>query len=309
MRRHDSGWRDANLTAWHGEHGHDAPAAGMHLPMIEYDHGKPVGVISYLRRVDSYPGGTSVVAAYEAFGALFSLDDVQLPFLTAAYDPRSWSFQLFPHNGAAVRLIGGTGWRPVTEYQFAQYLYDMRGRYMPDLKPYGIDFSRAPWMNGGHGNPEVTPEAWPGELMSQRRRNYEPVSSVRMSWRNPCLDVDLAVVDGDSRLALVVDYKAPAANFTEGSTNMQALSRLRTQYSGGGLSAVPAMVAQYKAGEPGWSFRVRCLNATARDLLAYALGADSSSSTDTLARAIAGEEWIDLGEQAWVNVLNCARDL
>jgi len=249
------------------------------------------------------------VAAYEAFGALFSLDDVQLPFLTAAYDPRSWSFQLFPHNLAAVRLIGGTGWRAVTEYHFANLLYDMRGRYMPDLKPYGVDFSRAPWMNGGHGNPEVTPEAWPGELMSHRRRNYEPVTGVRMSWRNPCLDVDLAVVDRDDRLALVVDYKAPAANISLDSTNMQALSQLKTQRTTRDSFTVPAMVVQYAAGELGWSFRVHCLNTTARNLLAYGLGADGTSSTDVLARAIVGEEWASLDERAWVNVLNCARDL
>jgi hypothetical protein len=278
----------------------------MVLPMIEYDRGVPVAVVNYLNRSWDLPVGDDVTRAYKAFGQLLGL-----PFFTVRYDPCQWAYQVKGHNEAALRFLSHQRtWIELTEVQFADFLYRLRGRISPDLRPYGVDFNRAPWDPSLVLGPQAEP--WPGQLMSQRRRNFEPVQQVRATWRNPCLDIDLAVVNRDRRVALVVDYKAPEARVSLDSTNMKALSSLR-QDDG---SSVPAMVVRYGysvdasgfRNEQTWAFKVHCLNATARSQLSFALGHVGAVNW-ALASVVADEEWTDLTEAEWVAVLRCIRDL
>lgn len=314
MRRFDTGWRDGIIPVRHRFYGFEAPAAGMKLPMIEYDRGEPLAVINYLNRADGLPRGEDVNAAYGAFGRLSDITGVQLPFMTAVYDPRTWAFQVYPHNSAAYSFLDvtpepGKAVMYMTERQFVANLYRLRGRHVPDLEPFGVTFADEPW-------PDIKPgatrdiEQWPGQLMSQRRRNYEPAAQVRMGWRNPTLDIDFAVIDRNNRVALVVDYKAPGARIGLGSTNCKALASLYTPCIGGHLE-VPAYVVQYAPVKPAWTFRVHCLNKSARSHLAYVLGG-ISRNTDrdiaALAVTIAGAEWVDLDEKQWWVVLEAARD-
>lgn len=308
-RRLDSGWRDGLLAVRHAHWGHSYPAAGLKFPTIEYDHGEPVAVISYQRRGEGLPTGSDSVAAHDAFSHLFRTDGLPLPFFTAVYDVRNWSYRLFAHNDTARSMFEGTHWVSMSEAQFADLLYRLRGRIRPDLAAYGVVFAEDGWL------PEDPPEGvrlvedWPHQLMSQRRRNFEPVGQTRMAWRNPLLDIDLAVVDRSRRLALVADYKSVGAKVNPASTNANALALLRTRYSTSGeVTYVPAFLVQYQPTKPYWNMRVICLNAAARAHLSYVLG--GLGAVDTLAEVVAGpRDWIDLTERHWVEVLNCARDL
>lgn len=308
MRRQDSGWRDAALTEWHTAYGYHAPASGMILPMIEYDRGEPLALISYIPRHEPLPSGEDVVASYAAFSMLHRPTGEQLPFFTVMYDNRTWAFRLYGHNTSAREFLGveSQRWVSWTEREFVANLYRLRGRYMPDLAPYGVTFNDATWLTA---DPIVVlDEAWPGQSMSQRRRNYEPAGQVRMAWRNPTTDIDFAVMDRDQRIALVVDYKAPGARVNLGSTNMKALSSLHTtrRYASA-MASVPAMVVRYDIERDHPKFAVHCLNQEASLHLAYALGA--ADATDELAAAVAGDEWVHLSEAQWLGVLGCARDL
>lgn len=302
-RRYDSGWRDARLTEWHGDYGFLAPAPGITLPMIEYDRGVPVGIVSYTRRDVDLPSGGPVAKAYGALSNLTAELAVKgvLPFLTAVYDPATWAFQVRAHNAAGAALLpsDGTGWRALTEIEFVAVLYRMRSRHLPDLSKVGVEWLSEPWRD------EQVPMwnlPWPGADMSARRRDYEPVVPVAGHKRIPCVDIDFMVVDQDGNLALVVDYKSGMAKVNVDSTNMQALSSLA-----GKSLVVPAMVVQYYPDQAGWSFKVTCLNKTARDLLSYALG-HTVGSTTAMALVIGGQQVI-LNEDQWVDVLRVARDL
>lgn len=310
MRRLDSGWRDDRLGPWHEQYGFTAPAPGLKIPMIEYDRGKPLAVISYQNRRDQLPTGEDVTRAYHAFGELRGEDGKVLPFITAQYDTRNWAFRLFPHNKAAMSFLDTTGWISQTESQFCDTLYRLRGRYAPYLAAYGVDFGTSGWIATEPSRDFAPAENWPGALMSARRRNYEPVMQTRMSWRNPCLDIDFAVVNGEGdRIALVVDYKAPGARVNTESTNMQALSGLYTKWPDAGSTngSIPAMICRYDFGADGWTFRVHCLNKAARSHLAYSLGA--CDGYQALAETVAGTDWVDLDESQWKNVLHVAKSL
>lgn len=306
-RKLDSGWRDTLLAKRHDYYGFGCPTAGMTLPMIEYDRGEPLAVINYIRRGDPMPKGPDVGAAYEAMGALRRADGCSLPFFTAKYDPFNWAMKLFPHNDAARTFLLDETWRPMSETEFVSHLYRLRGRKVPDLSPYGVAWDKTPWSQFVRASSVRTAEQWPGQLMSERRRNYEPVGQVRAALRNPCVDIDLAVVDRDRQIGMVVDYKAPGARVSITSTNIEALSGLHV---GSGFSArnVPAFVVRYAPVKPAWTFKVHCANANARQLLSFALG-HSDARSEALADAIGGADWVDLTEAEWLDVMRTARDL
>ena len=312
-RRQDSGWRDGLLAVRHAHWGHDFPAAGMKFPTIEYDRGNAVALISYQRRGEGLPTGADAVAAYDALSRLYRQDAVSgslpMPFFTAVYDVRNWAYRLFAHNDMARSMFEGAHWVSMTEGQFADLLYRLRGRIRPDLSAHGVRFADEHWLPCDPDQPSKLHEDWPHQLMSQRRRNFEPVGQTRMTWRNPVLDVDLAVIDRSRRVAMVVDYKAAGAKVNPQSTNVQALSSLWTRYSSSGEpSEVPAYLVQYQPSKPYWSMRAMCVNRAASRQLSYVLG--GLGDVDTLAEVCARpREWVDLREQQWREVLNCAREL
>lgn len=306
MRKQDTGWRDSMLAVRHKSYGFEAPAPGMKLSMIEYDKGEPLALINYWNRNVQLPFGKDVARHYHAFGELHRFTGEQLPFMTAQYDPRNWSFRVFGHNEAAHSFLDTRGWVVMNERQFVNNLYRLRGRHTPDLSSFGVVFNAEGWTDT-NGSPDWPHEAWPGSLMSQRRRNYEPVTQVRMSWRNPCVDIDFAVVGVTDHVALIVDYKAPGARVGLGSKNVEALSSLYIE-DGAGLpmACVSAMVVKYQPDPEGWRFAVHCANKAASMLLAYVLA--PYDNDETTAKVIAGAEWVDLTEAEWKSVLNVARD-
>jgi hypothetical protein len=307
-RRYDTGWRDGMLSVRHFTWGHPFPVAGMEFPMVEYDRGEPLAVISYVRRGQDLPRGSQVSSAYSAFGTLHRKTGEQLPFFTVSYDSRNWAYSVFPHNPSAREFLSRpAGWVHMTELQFVDSLYRLRGRYRPELAAYGVDLATDEWIESEPSPDRAVTESWRHQLMSSRRRGFEPVAQTRPSWRNPCVDIDLAVIDKTGDVALLVDYKSPGAKVNPKTTNMQAMSSLHS-YRG---TPVAAMLVSYEPTtaplRAGWVFRVYCLNQSARLHLAYTLG--PSDDYETAARAIGGAEWVDLSEQQWRDVLNAARDL
>ena len=303
MRKFDSMWRDPALTEWHRAHGYEAPAAGMTLPMVEYDYGEPVAVLNYIRRDVALPNGLDVNRTYLALSGLRRPDGSDLPFLSVRYDPRNWATMLFPHNFSAIELLDGTGWTHATEAQFAMQLYRLRGRRLPNLSCHGVDWNDQPWLAEDPAPGELEETSWPGADMSARRRSYEPSAQVPFSLRVPCTDIDLAVTGSDGPAALVVDYKREGARIHLGSTNLRAMASLYAR-SSNHVWNVPAMVVSYDFAGFARVFDVHCLNNSARQHLSYVLG----HTTDDLGWWPL-KEWNRLSEQQWLNVLNCARDL
>lgn len=323
-RRDDSGWRDSALTEWHARNGFPCPAAGMVLPMIEYDRGQSVGLVNYVPRNSPLPNGPDVAAAYRAFGRLHNeTGGAPLPFLTAVYDPRNWAMRLFPHNDAAQRLLGSlkpdpepievvrrptlTGltphWNEVPEYCFAELLYAMRGRDLPDLFGHGVEWHSGSWRRDEPIAPPAV-QPFPCADMSARRREYEPPRAAPMRLKVPCLDVDLAVVDRDDNLALVADYKRRGAVCDVAGTNATALASL----AGKSGPPVPAFMTRYHTDGGDWWFEAYPLNRTASTHLAYALGSVAVGDVRALADAVVGGTWVRLNEPQWLAVLLAARD-
>lgn len=303
MRRHDSGWRDGRLNLLHAALDVPAPVPGMSLPMVEYDRGEALAVINYSRRGVPLPKGPDVGRAFAALGQLRGPIGVQLPFLTAQYDPRNWAMNLFPHNESAADLLGTNGWLPMTEQHFVRLLYRLRGQTLPDLASWGVDLSTAPWLRFD-GQQKVT--GWPGQDMSVRRRNYEPapkqgapgaVHQLAFRLRNPCTDIDLAVV-GRSGVALLVDYKLNGANINVRHKTHQAMSGIL----GADGAPVPSMVVQYDPTGDRWKFSAYCLNVAAADLLTGVM-----LSTNAVAPAWRPDGWVHLDEQRWYAVLDAAQ--
>ena len=309
MTYRGTGWRDPAIKTWHARHGYAAPAAGMALPMVEYDHGEPVAVVNYVRRDMGLPHGHDVLAAFNAFGHLHSLAGTELPFITAQYDPSNWAMRLFGHNDSAQSLLDTDDWTMVTERHFAQQLFRLRGKQLPDMSRWpDVSWSTGPWPRFRDADDEYDHLAdmeemeWPCSDMSSRRRDYEPKGQAPWRVKVPCVDTDLAVVDRRrNRLALLVDYKAPGAKTGLGSKNMQALSSLYTDLSGQWVN-IPSMVVKYDKLDDRVTFMVHCLNATASNMLAFVLGHYGADS-EVLAQAVAGDGWTTLDKRLWLALL------
>lgn len=314
MRKYDSGWRDERLAEWHASHGLSYPITGMPFLTIEYDRGKPVGLVNYINRDAQLPHGPDIALAYRAVGSLASEDGSVLPFITARYDNAVWAYQLYAHNLAAenlLRQVSPSGVAEGTEEEFASVLYAMRGKSLPDLSRWDVEFTAAPWHRGFE--PSQDEEPWPGSTVSGRRRAFEPEGPAPFSVRIPCTDIDLAVTDHTGSLNLVVDYKLGDARVDPKSSSLGALGQLR-QVSG---MQVPAMVVRYIpsrdtcppetecAGAHEWMFSVYCLNQGARNELAYRLG--ELGDTDRLSAVVAGAEWTGLAEAEWLALVNGLR--
>lgn len=295
-RKFDSGWRDARLALVHSAWDIPLPAAGVGLPMVEYDRGEALAVINYMRRDAVLPMLSDEFAAYKALGSLHRPDGPQQPFLTALYDPRNWAMRLFGHNDSARDLIGADGWVSVTEEHFVRLLYRLRGRKLPVLSSYGIELSTAPWMQAAG---VFQTQGWTGQDVSERRRAYEPEGpGVRFNMRNPCADVDLAVIGRSSgQVSLVVDYKLTGAHIDPSHKTHKAMSNL---YDANG-NQVPSLIAQYDpqggTGD-GWRVDVLALNATAQ-LALY----NFMTRTNAVADTWSGDVWTYMDERRWVDFL------
>lgn len=305
MRRHDTGWRDARLNLVHAAYEVPMPLPGMTLTMVEYDRGEALAVINYIRRdVASLPKGPDVGKAYAAMGELRSPIGTQLPFFTAQYDPRNWAMQLFAHNESARDLLGTSRWLPVTEQHFVRLLYRLRGRQLPDLASWGVNLSTAPWMRQ---DAKLAPVAWAGQDMSVRRRNYEPeakqgapgvVHQLKFNLRNPCADVDLAVLDAADSIGLLVDFKLNGAYVNPKHKTHQAMSGIL----GPGGRPVPSLIVQYDPSGDHWKFTALALNDSGAALLAKVLVGEGA-----VAASWWPDDWVHLPERYWYALLDYVR--
>lgn len=307
-RRHDTGWRDGRLHAVHAGYGLDLPLSGMSLAMVEYDRGEALAVINYVRRDVVLPKGPAVGLAYGALASLRRPDGPSMPFLTAVYDPRNWAFRLFGHNDAARDLIGVDGWLAVTEEHFVRLLYRLRGRHLPaNLVHYGVDLSTAPWLDEQVQRP-FTATDWTGQDISVRRRAYEPEPQphpgspqrVTFNMRNPCADIDLAVVgERSGTVQLLVDHKLTDAHVDPRHKTFLALSGILGPDGG----HVPSMVIRYDPDRDPWVYQALCLNEAASEMLYTVLTRErcvAPSWTDP-------GTWVHLDEARYVSLLEEAR--
>lgn len=298
-RRHDSLWRDSRLPLVHSSVDVKIPLPGITLAMVEYDRGMPLGVINYIRRdVAMLPKGNDVAQAYSAVSKLAGPFGNTLPFFTVQYDPRNWAMQLFAHNDAAYDLIGTAAWLPCTEQHFVTLLYRLRGRHLPNLERYNVHLSTAPWIRQDGALSAID---WPGQDMSVRRRAYEPEGNgVRFSARNPCADIDLAIIgERSGQVALLVDYKIKGAHIEPGNKTHQAMSNL----TNGSGDQVPSMIAEYDPTGDRWTYNVLALNASAQALL-YGF------MTKTNAPSAVGhscDTWTYMDEDRWWDLLEEVR--
>lgn len=306
MRKTDSGWRDPGLSAWHEARRMHCPAPGMSFVMVEYDRGEPVGLVNYIRRGEALPRGEGVVRVYTGLGEL-SGPNGPLPFLTAVYDPYNWAMTLYAHNPAARALMPrDQKMNQVSEYEFVSVLYQMRGRYIADQLDRSVQLGTDGW-NRFQG-PVRGVEAWPGQLMSLRRREYEPEHQARWDSLLPCVDIDLAVFDRRGKLALVADYKATYTTARR-NTSSSALGKLYAGGEAGYEERVPAFLV--RGGTAMWhrGVMVHPLNLSGTRHLSFALGSMDADPT-LMAEVISGQAradvWHELTEEEWAEVLRLA---
>ena len=120
VRAERTGWRDAEISARHREWGFNCPAVDLDFLMVEYNLGKPVGLIEYKEHHATAPD-----LRHPTYRALVELATLAgLPFLIAFYWPDVWAFRITPVNDAA-----GLTFKPnevLSEREFVTRLYRMR---------------------------------------------------------------------------------------------------------------------------------------------------------------------------------------
>lgn len=120
VRLERTGWRDQAISARHRLWGFNCPAVDLDFLMVEYNLGKPVGLIEYKHYLASDPN-----LMHPTYRALRELADLAgLPFAIARYWPSAWSFQVSPINDAALEHFNAD--ELLTEREFVSRLYAIR---------------------------------------------------------------------------------------------------------------------------------------------------------------------------------------
>jgi len=120
VRQERTGWRDQEISERHREWGFNCPAVDLDFLMVEYNLGKPVGVIEYKHCRARMPNIKH--ATYRAINEL--ADNAGLPFLIAFYWPVIWAFRVFPINEVARCHFSNP--EDMSEREFVQRLYRLR---------------------------------------------------------------------------------------------------------------------------------------------------------------------------------------
>jgi hypothetical protein len=109
--------------------GADLAALDLDLVLVEFDHGKPCGLIEFKRNT------VDVDLQHPSMRTLAKLaDGCAIPFIVARYQVELWCFEALPGNAIAHRLFR-RGW--LTEAEFVGHLYKLRGRPIPpDVLPW-----------------------------------------------------------------------------------------------------------------------------------------------------------------------------
>ena len=126
-RQERTGWRDAGISARHRVWGFNCPAVDLDFLVVEYNVGKPVGIIEYKHFRARDPVLSH--ATYRALGALADgYKDGPLPLMVAFYWPDIWAFQVLPVNTAAKGAFALN--EVLSERDFVMRLYRMRRRVL-----------------------------------------------------------------------------------------------------------------------------------------------------------------------------------
>lgn len=120
VRQERTGWRDQEISQRHRTWGFNCPAVDLDFLMVEYNLGKPVGVIEYKHSRARMPD-----MQHPTYRALRELaDSANLPFMVVFYFTPEWAFQVYPANDTARSAF--TDGQLMTERQFVTSLYRLR---------------------------------------------------------------------------------------------------------------------------------------------------------------------------------------
>jgi len=99
VRAERNGWRDGAISARHRHWGFNCPAVDLDFLVVEYNVGRPVGLIEYKHFKARPPD--FLHATYRALATLADGYNEPLPFLVAFYWPDIWAFRILPANDYA----------------------------------------------------------------------------------------------------------------------------------------------------------------------------------------------------------------
>lgn len=133
VRKERTGWRDESLSRRHREWGWNCPAADLDFLMVEYNVGRPVGLIEYKHFKARQPN--VMHPTYRALGELANA--AGLPFMLAFYWPDVWAFRVRPLNQMAADYF--TFRNVLTERQFVTTLYRMRQMKLQETLAHSLN--------------------------------------------------------------------------------------------------------------------------------------------------------------------------
>lgn len=120
VRNERTGWRDEEISTRHRKWGFNCPAVDLDFFMVEYNYGKPVGLIEYKHYLAKAPN-----IKHPTYRAITELANcANLPFMLAFYWPRIWAFRVYPVNKIAQEHFDAG--QIFTEYDFVSRLYKLR---------------------------------------------------------------------------------------------------------------------------------------------------------------------------------------
>lgn len=147
VRQERTGWRDQEISNRHRMWGFNCPAVDLDFLMVEYNLGKPVGLIEYKHARAQLPD-----LKHATYRALIELADIAgLPFCVAFYWPEVWAFRVYPVNETARKHFAAPH-EDFNERQFVARLYrirylavgdDLLHRLHKELPPAGSDVQRS----------------------------------------------------------------------------------------------------------------------------------------------------------------------
>jgi len=135
VRAERTHWRDEALSERHRLWGYDCPAVDVDFLLIEFDRKQPCALVDYKHEKLPALRRNSNVAT---IGVLGSMADIPA-FVCGYAEDFSW-FWPIPLNEQAERWISKHDGKRLTEKEWVEMLYAMRGRTMPiDLPAAGVD--------------------------------------------------------------------------------------------------------------------------------------------------------------------------
>jgi hypothetical protein len=127
VRKERTGWRDEALSLRHRVWGWDAPAVDIDFLMVEYDSTEPKAVVEYKHEFSETQYANR--PSYKAIRKL--CDRAKVAFLAVRYATDFSWWRVVPLNLKAKEFIKEDV-ITLTEKDFVNLLYDIRGRKMPN---------------------------------------------------------------------------------------------------------------------------------------------------------------------------------